>query len=109
MDLLPLDFNKKVPHPFKLKKCTVANYNFKNKTMTKTQILLLAMLCFASTPSMKAQVGVNTQNPQGIFHVDGTKDNNASGAPTVAQQANDFIVTPLGNNRNRNIITCQQA
>ncbi|WP_048503820.1 hypothetical protein [Chryseobacterium sp. BLS98] len=43
------------------------------------------------------QVGVNTPNPQGIFHVDGAKDNFASGAPSAVQQANDFIVMPNGN------------
>lgn len=44
-----------------------------------------------------AQVGVNTTNPQGIFHVDGGKDNNNSGTPTATQQLNDFVVTSTGN------------
>lgn len=43
-----------------------------------------------------SQVGVNTENPQGIFNVDGRKDNTATGIPTVAQQANDFVVTGNG-------------
>lgn len=43
-----------------------------------------------------AQIGINTPNPQGIFHVDGSKDNAATAAPTVAQQANDLIVTSAG-------------
>lgn len=43
------------------------------------------------------QVGINTNNPQGSFHVDGAKDNPISGTPSVAQQANDFTVTSLGN------------
>lgn len=43
-----------------------------------------------------AQVGVNTDNPQTTFHVDGAKDNPATGAPTAAQQLNDVVVTPLG-------------
>lgn len=44
-----------------------------------------------------SQVGIETNNPQGSFHVDGAKDNATSGAPTTAQQDNDFIVTATGN------------
>lgn len=43
-----------------------------------------------------SQVGINTPNPQGIFNVDGAKDNVATGLPTSAQQANDFVVTSTG-------------
>ncbi|MBB4804835.1 hypothetical protein HNP38_000107 [Chryseobacterium defluvii] len=43
------------------------------------------------------QVGINTSSPQGIFHADGGKDNATTGVPAVAQQANDFIVTSIGN------------
>lgn len=43
-----------------------------------------------------AQVGINTTNPQGIFHVDGAKDNPITGVPTIQQQGNDFIVTASG-------------
>ncbi|MGN7756818.1 hypothetical protein ACTJIV_05025 [Chryseobacterium sp. 22532] len=44
-----------------------------------------------------AQVGINTPNPQGALHVDGAKDNPATGVPSVTQQANDITVTPIGN------------
>lgn len=43
------------------------------------------------------QIGINTTNPQGTFHVDGAKDNQATGAPTASQQNNDFVVTSVGN------------
>ncbi|MBP2618853.1 hypothetical protein [Chryseobacterium jejuense] len=43
-----------------------------------------------------AQVGINTPNPRGVLHVDGKKDNPATGAPSAAQQANDFVVTSSG-------------
>ncbi|KAB1228388.1 hypothetical protein [Chryseobacterium viscerum] len=43
-----------------------------------------------------SQVGINTTNPQGIFNVDGAKDNATTGLPTAAQQANDFVVTDTG-------------
>jgi len=55
----------------------------------------LLLLSFGNTAYF-AQVGINTQNPQTIFHVDGAKDNPATGAPTTAQQLNDVVVTPLG-------------
>lgn len=38
------------------------------------------------------QVGINTVNPQGVFHIDGAKNNPASGVPNTAQQADDFTV-----------------
>lgn len=45
-----------------------------------------------------AQVGINTSNPQGIFNIDGAKDNPTTGSGhTAAQQAND--VTVLANGR----------
>lgn len=43
-----------------------------------------------------SQVGVNTSNPVGTFHVDGAKDNNLTGLPTPTQQINDFIITSSG-------------
>lgn len=61
----------------------------KNKTSILA-ITLLMPLCAYS------QVGILTPNPQGSLHVDGAKDNPAIGAPSIAQQANDVIVTPNG-------------
>ncbi|WP_431612142.1 hypothetical protein [Chryseobacterium sp. 'Rf worker isolate 10'] len=62
--------------------------------MEKKIFTTLALLSFVSAFS---QVGINTTNPQGAFHVDGAKDNASTGAPTVSQQANDFVVTSTGN------------
>ncbi|WP_313385185.1 hypothetical protein [Chishuiella sp.] len=49
---------------------------------------------------VKAQVGINTQNPQGLFNVDGktsTATTNATtGTPTDAQLADDFIIMKDG-------------
>ncbi|MFV0305359.1 MAG: hypothetical protein ACK5IC_07770 [Moheibacter sp.] len=42
------------------------------------------------------QVGINTENPQGILNVDGGNDNPSTGTPTTTQQANDFVVTKDG-------------
>lgn len=44
-----------------------------------------------------AQVGISNSSPQAILHVDGGKDNPATGVPTALQQANDFVVTAAGN------------
>jgi hypothetical protein len=60
----------------------------------KNKITLVAFLMLAIIT--KAQVGINTTNPQGILHVDGAKDNSTTGAPTAVQQANDFVVTASG-------------
>ncbi|NML72459.1 hypothetical protein HHL23_22160 [Chryseobacterium sp. RP-3-3] len=42
------------------------------------------------------QVGINTQNPQGVFNIDGAKNNAVTGTPTAAQLKDDFIVTASG-------------
>ncbi|MFP3595342.1 hypothetical protein [Chryseobacterium sp. SIMBA_029] len=42
------------------------------------------------------QVGINTQNPQGVFNIDGGKNNATTGTPTAVQLADDFIVTSKG-------------
>ena len=58
--------------------------------------ILLSIFSFASS-LIFSQVGVNTSNPQNIFHVDANKDNASSGTPTISQQSNDFIVNGTGN------------
>lgn len=44
-----------------------------------------------------AQLGINTTSVQGVFQVDGGKDNPVSGSPSATQQRNDFITTSAGN------------
>ncbi|WP_162031395.1 hypothetical protein [Chryseobacterium potabilaquae] len=58
----------------------------------KFSLFLLVSSCIVS-----GQVGINTINPQGTFNIDGGKDNPTIGMPSVAQQANDVVVTPEGN------------
>jgi len=60
--------------------------------MKKSLLLIAGLLCAVIT---KAQVGINTSNPLGIFHVDAAKDNAAT--PTTTQTANDFVVNSSGN------------
>ena len=55
------------------------------------------LICLIGGSSIAySQVGISTSNPQTSLHVDGAKDNPATGAPTAAQQANDFSVTSTG-------------
>jgi len=60
------------------------------KIIIASSALLLSI--FAS-----AQVGIGTQNPQGIFNIDGGKDNETTGTPSAAKQLNDFTVLGNGN------------
>ena len=60
--------------------------------MKKITILCASVIFMAA----KAQVGVGTTNPQGVFNIDGAEDNNATGIPELAQQANDVVVTLEG-------------
>lgn len=59
-------------------------------------ITSLLLLLLGST-AITAQVGIQTQNPQATFHIDGARDNPATGAPTAIQQANDVAITTAGN------------
>lgn len=52
---------------------------------------------FLFTSFVWAQAGINTTNPQQVFHVDGEKDNSITGVPTSSQQLNDVVVTNIGN------------
>lgn len=47
------------------------------------------------TPSIYAQVGIDTSNPKGIFHVDGKIDNPKDPTKSInaSQQLNDVIIT----------------
>lgn len=60
----------------------------------KKNVSLFASVIFGCI--VQAQIGINTANPQTEFHIDGAKDNTTTGVPTVAQQANDVVVTQQG-------------
>lgn len=57
----------------------------------------LIIILFFSQVYTYAQVGINTKTPLEVLHIDAAKDNNASGAPTSAQIANDIVFTTSGN------------
>ncbi|SEW02136.1 hypothetical protein SAMN05421841_0666 [Chryseobacterium wanjuense] len=56
------------------------------------------LFCFmVASLSGYSQVGINTSSPLAILHVDGSKDNPSTGTPSANAQANDFVVSSLGN------------
>lgn len=65
------------------------------------KIYLTISISFFALAWAYSQVGIQTQNPQQIFHIDGSSSattiNPAVGAPTAIQQVDDFVVTKDGN------------
>lgn len=54
----------------------------------------LSFATFLFSTFAYSQVGINTSNPFGLFHVDGKGDNSLS--PTLTEQSNDLIITKQG-------------
>lgn len=63
----------------------------------KKRITLIPLMISLYAYSQTGQVGINTMNPQAIFHVDGARDNPKTGVPSSTQQLNDFVVSSSGN------------
>lgn len=59
--------------------------------------LLLTGLFITFSLAVKSQVGINTSNPQGIFNIDGLKNNPSTGIPTAIQAKDDLVTTSNGN------------
>lgn len=57
--------------------------------------LILVLLVISANMAI-AQVGVNTPNPKGMFHLDGKKNNETSGNVSPANQADDVVMTADG-------------
>ncbi|REC79627.1 hypothetical protein DRF60_04235 [Chryseobacterium elymi] len=60
------------------------------------KVFISLLILAIGTIKISAQIGINTPNPQATFHIDGAKDNPATGTPSPAQQANDVVVTAQG-------------
>ncbi|SIR58405.1 hypothetical protein [Chryseobacterium sp. RU33C] len=59
--------------------------------------LLLAGLFTTFSLVVKSQVGINTTNPQGVFNIDGLKNNPTTGVPTATQAKDDLVMISNGN------------
>lgn len=64
----------------------------KKKTILSIVVLLVSIMGYS-----QGGVGINTINPQGAFHIDGSGNNPTTGTPSAAQFSDDFIVTNDGN------------
>ena len=62
----------------------------KQKQVMNRKLLFLTIILFSLT--VNAQVGVKTENPQGVFHIDG--QGNTSGSTNISD---DIVVTATGN------------
>jgi phage terminase large subunit-like protein len=64
----------------------------------KRLILLLCLLSgiFAEAGSQEAAVGINTENPQGILHIDATSNNSPTGIVSAAQATDDVLIDADG-------------
>lgn len=58
------------------------------------QLTSIILLIFILNPVF-AQIGINTEIPLALLHVDGAKDN--ADSPTAAQISNDIVITAAGN------------
>lgn len=62
----------------------------------KLFIKIILAVIFSATIG-HAQLGINTTNPQAIFHVDGANDNPEAGSTNAEQEANDVVINNTGN------------
>jgi hypothetical protein len=58
--------------------------------------LILFLVSFLYSQCTVAQIGINTLNPQNIFHIDAGGDNPLIGLPNNFQQINDLVITSNG-------------
>lgn len=57
---------------------------------------LIVLIVTVISVTVFGQVGINTENPQQMFHTDGQNDNPPTGTPTEMQQLNDVVITENG-------------
>lgn len=63
--------------------------------MTKKKLPTCLLVTFSLV--VKSQIGINTNNPQGVFSVDGRKNNPTAGVPTAADAKDDLVMLANGN------------
>ncbi|WET50571.1 hypothetical protein PYS58_05425 [Chryseobacterium indologenes] len=55
-------------------------------------LILTTGVFYSCINQVFSQVGIGTSNPQGALHIDGAKDNAATGDPSLMQVSNDIII-----------------
>jgi hypothetical protein len=63
------------------------------------RIFTLGLLCcglFTTAQAQTEAVGINTENPKGVLHIDGAANNPLSGTISAVQAADDVVVDTLG-------------
>lgn len=63
--------------------------------MIKLKLFIL-LIYSINIYSQTSKVGIQTLNPQALFHTDGAKDNPVIGTPSLTQSLNDFVITDEG-------------
>ncbi|UKB86298.1 hypothetical protein LF887_11895 [Chryseobacterium sp. MEBOG06] len=58
------------------------------------KISCIGILCIGT--ALFGQVGINTPNPKAILHIDGSKNNEATGNISLANQADDVVINSNG-------------
>lgn len=71
----------------------------KNKFTYKLllNISIQSFLLLFSITLAAQNIGINTKQPLGVFHVDSKENNPKTGIPSSAQQIDDFVITDKGN------------
>lgn len=66
--------------------------------MLKYRILSISIIIsFIANLSSYSQIGVNTENPNFLVHIDGLKNNQATGSVTALQMLDDVVIDANGN------------
>jgi hypothetical protein len=94
--MLPISIKKHIKQTQKTSPVIIL-INLYIKQFIMKKISLSLFITIMGITNMTAQIGVQTNNPQGAFHIDAAKDNPETGTPSAAQQANDIIVSSSGN------------
>lgn len=68
------------------------------------KILVLLIACL-NILCIHAQIGIKTQNPKGILHIDGLGNNPKNGAISNIQKLDDLVILPSGGSMNVGIGT----
>ncbi|MDL2215269.1 hypothetical protein LJC00_03680 [Dysgonomonas sp. OttesenSCG-928-M03] len=63
----------------------------------KTNIILIITIIQVGIFSLQAQVGVNTNSPKGVFHIDSKKNTPVSAGGIIVQALDDIVIDNKGN------------